>query len=334
MAWDVRKLREKIWRLELKLNSVTDPKEREALSLELINLKTMVNYKVDDTIYEDLVYKPEIFDLNHFANQAQVIKETGADYSFSMYPVMHLHHVPVHIVRQKILTSKEYQKTLTDFLAYFDQNLLDLYLRFKEENRIEINKRPFDTRSCRGVCHPSLSDASSYISSRDDCRTKYITNIPHELAHAFQFEGESDIVVIQKMLYSLFAEAYPIFVEYAFLDYLKSTKYSRQALALEGETINNYICLLDYSLTSFKDMATNGLISQNQTSIISNMVAMYWYSLYRKDKSLAKDEVDDFNKRFGYVYESDFLEIYDPEILSEGAKETINNYMKDYRQSR
>ena len=343
MAWNIEELETKLKMLEKRVLEVEDENTRFTLMVDIQNIKCMINYKLGESKYPQEIVPMYIFDKEYLLSQNEALRKYGKDYLMCMRRLAPLHHVPSKTLFPKHIPYSEFENLLYEFLKYFDGNLLTLYQKYQTENRIEINKLPYEKKSCRGQCLPIIHEESTYISSRYNNTMGMITNIPHELGHAIQFEGDKDFRVTQNKLFSLFGESYSLFVEYAFIDFLKNTKYQKHAWACEAELINNFLCLIDYYLPAFDNIPSvlfsedgilkmNGYLlhSFNCNDILSHMLAMYWYNLYLENQELAKAKANEFNEKFGNIYDEQFMQEYNAKKLSRSVERTIHRYFSYY----
>lgn len=344
MSWNVTELQSKIRSLESRIKEVKDQNSMILLENDLYNLKQMVNYKLGRSVYDNHFSGFKIIDKDHFEAMVQMLQANGNDIFHQMHGVALWHHVPIKGFLNSKIPNDVHEEMLLAFLEYFDKNLLSLYKRYKEENRIEINQAPYESLTCTGKCYPIASEGSTYISSRYNGRFNRICNIPHELGHAYQFSKPFSATEFQRRLYSLFGEAYPIFIEFAFLDFLKNTKYHKAALKQKGEILNNYLCNIEYNVsglcevpdafyTSDGSLAFKGYgrTSEYNTLILSGMLGMHWYALYCQEPQKALSEISEFNKKFGQVSEESVLSHYGVDNLASGVYWTLDDYMKSYR---
>lgn len=344
MAWNVTELQSKILSLESQIKEVSDYKSMILLENDLYNLKKMVNYKLGRNIYDNHFFGFKIIDKDHYEAMVQMLQANGTDIFHQMHKAALCHHVPIKGFFNRKLSSTDHEEMLLAFFEYFDKNLLGLYQRYKEENRIEINPVSYESFTCTGKCYPIASEGSTYISSRYNNRFNRICTIPHEMGHAYQFHLPFSATEFQRRLYSLFGEAYPIFIEFAFLDFLKNTKYHKAALKQKGEILNNYLCNIEYNVSGLCDVPDAfytsdgslafkgfGRTSEYNTLILSGMLAMYWYALYCQDSQKALAEISEFNNNFGQISEESILAHYGVDNLASGVYWTLDDYMKSYR---
>ncbi|MBE6148439.1 MAG: hypothetical protein E7167_02975 [Firmicutes bacterium] len=348
MAWNINELKLKIEFLESQIQTISDPTILMGLEIDLRNLKEMVNYKSGKKIYDIKALRSyAILDKQHLEEMVESLKKNSSSLARELYSASYFHHVGSRGSAFKSISDQENHNLLYEFLEYFDENLLRLYLEYQKEERIELNTNLHDSATCRGRCYPLVSEGNTYISSRFNNRFNSISILPHELAHAAQLIGKTSVEEMQKCLYSLFGEAYPIFVEYVFWDYLKNTKYRKQAFAQEANKINGFLCNLDYNATLYQAVqdiiyTPNGGISSlgygknlsSDTLLLSGILGMYWFFLYKQDPNAIKLEIEKFNQGFGTRYEGEIFDQQTTSELTSGVYWTIKDYLQNYRRIR
>jgi len=341
MKWDINKLKSKIKELEVRISLVTDPIQKYSLIHDLTNLKDMVNYLSSEPIFSCDEYKYKILDTDFAIDMAYFLQINGDRLQTLLLETSYLHHVPTKYRPNSSISLDEYDELLKDFFANFNPKLYFLYQKYKNEARIEINTKRYQSVTCSGECHYILSEKEAYLSSRHNNRLSTICILPHELAHAEQFRTSDSIITSQNKSYSLLCEAYPIFIEYAFLEFLKQTKYSKYAYRKEGSKINNFLCALEYDLgclkTSIisvrnKEVAASGYMQNRYSNmlIMSNLVALYWLELYRENPSELLKQLEEFNQKFGVEHFSSFFENNNIKDITDGMHMSLRRYLKNY----
>lgn len=344
MKWNISELKSKVLELELRISSVTDQIQKYSLMHDIVNLKDMINYLSSEPVYSTDEYKFKILDDKFAFDMAHFLKSQGDDLAHLLYGTSFLHHVPTKMRKNKIITIDDYDKLLKDFFAFFNPNLYFLYQKYKTESRIELNPKRYHSLTCSGECHYILSEQEAYLSARHTNRLSSMCVLPHELAHAEQFRTSDSIIVSQNKSYSLLCEAYPIFVEYAFLDFLKQTKYRKFACSQEGNKINNFLCALEYDLDCLRkntiSVNENESVASNYMKnrytnmlLISHLVALYWLELYRENPNSAMLNIGEFNSSFGEENFSNFFRENRIEDITEGMHLSLRRYLNTYRKN-
>ena len=341
MKWDITELKQKIQELEKRISLVTDPIQKYSLIHDLTNLKDMVNYLSGEQIFSCDEYKYRILDTDFALDMAHFLQQNGDTIGHLLYNTSYMHHVPTKTRKNSSIRIDEYDELLKDFFANFNPNLYFLYQKYKNEARIEINPKRYQSLTCSGECHYILSEEEAYVSTRHNNRLNTMCILPHELAHAEQFRNSASIVTSQNKSYSLLCEAYPIFVEYAFLDFLKQTKYCKFAHRSEGNKINNFLCSLEYDLESIrtsvitikdKEVAASNYMPHRYSNmlIMSHLIALYWLELYRENPSDLLKQIEFFNEGFGIELFSQFFEKNNIKDITDGMHMSLRRYLRNY----
>ena len=163
--------------------------------------------------------------------------------------------------------------------------------------------------------------------------------LPHELGHAYlfyksDFNNESNI----------FVEAYSIFIEFIFGDYLKNTVYAGSAFNNEYQRLDTFLGMVDYefdNLIKLKGMnfdfpfyyTKDGSIGNVDTAkmILSNMLGMYLAHLYRFDRDRYNNEIKVFLEMYGRTTDEEILKYFGLSNLVDGSIDTLDTYVKTYR---
>lgn len=331
MKWNIQELQQKIQELENKINTINNQEEKYNLAIDLYNLKEMVNYSVGKNIYclneEDISYyhinSKYIEDINNF------LSNYGKSIILSLSQVLCFNKIPSKASIIKKVNFSEYEELFIEFLQQYDFNLYNTYLKCKELNAIEINNKRYSLyNTSLGSCYYIAAYKKSYISVRNGKNVSNLTTLPHEVAHVYQHENVLSQKDVRNQTLSLLGEAFPIFIEYAFLDFLKTTKYRNLAFNREGERLDDLLCHLDYGA----DNLLKGSNKLNETSklIISHVTALYWLEMYRMDNIHFLKEINEFNKNFGKEPVSNFFKNHCINDIADGVHSGICRYLSKY----
>ena len=191
----------------------------------------------------------------------------------------------------------------------------------------------------RGLCFCIGNLREAYVLSRFNNKMSTGSTLPHELGHAYllhkaNFNNEPNI----------FIEAYSIFIEFIFGDYLKNTRYSGVAYSSEYQRLDSFLGMIDYefaNLSRLKDMYftfpfyyySDGSLARIDSAkmILSDMLGMYFVSLYRFDKKKYNIMMSAFLDMYGKVTDEEILKYFGLKNLTEGTEETVRTYVKTYR---
>lgn len=340
MHFNIIELEKRLKKLELLRSSVNDATKKIELSRDIRSLKVMINYAsrpkykiVDEKLFDESMTIKNNETIQFFNKYASSI--FGSLYCFSLG-----YRPRWRIIRDTKINDREYEKLLESFLATYDKRLLELYKWLKSEERIELNSKDYIVNNyASGLCIHLTSTDESYILSKWNNRLSTSSILPHELGHAFLLNGTNSTKSFINKNESIFFEAYSIFLEFIFFDFLRNTKYAKSAIREEYCKLDSFIALVDYqydTILDLGDLTLNGedlytkdgkLANVYSTRLIlSNILAMYFTDLYRNDKKNFMKEISRFFEMFGNVSDEEFLSHYNLETLTEGSKNVINTY--------
>lgn len=337
MKWKIEDLQEKIALLEHKVALVTDELQKYSLLQDLHSLKTMVNYSSKKIIYpiNNLEINRCFIDEDYLKDMIDLLNGKFKDIEISLNNLIHLNKIPWKYTLSKRLNIYEDEELLKEFLKSFDNRLLDLYIDYKNQNRIEFNKKEYEnSNTCLGKCYYIFSEGKSYISVRDRENITNFLVLAHELSHAIQFQNRNNEIVVQNMITSLFSEAYPIFVEYAFLEFLKTTKYKKIAYMQEGINLDNFLCTLEYGFSVLNTKVDTTTFYKNRsiyTLMISHFIALSWLNLYRINSKDAQDKINEFNVNFGKDLVSEYFKENSSKEIASSVTSEVGYYLSRYR---
>ena len=342
MSWNVESLKHRLDELAARSTNLKNDQERLALNTDIYFLKTMLNFKCNSETFpinqgEDCF---KIIDTSSYEGMIKFLQTEGPELAFKLCCFAGCRINNINLFPRRI-NNQDAHLLLLDFFQQFDTSLLDLYLQCIKENRIEYGTEPFGSPSCQGRCFPMLCDSSSYIYTINKNRVYDLSVVCHELAHAKQFQNVSDIFVYQKQLSSVLSEAYPLFVQLCFYDYIKDTKYKTESDKNIADMLDTFFLYIEYKLNSLYHIkeasyGPSGNLSYQGFArnaemielILSNLFAFYWFSIYLNNPQEAISQVNIFNENFK---SSSFEELYNlvgADKLIVGTKETICNYKR------
>jgi len=345
MEWDASKLKIKLDDLERKVRQVSDDELRLILCHDISQLKTMLNFLAREKIYRLTRDESgfQIADSRDYINMAAHVQKIGPDYAKAFFWLSGIHNVGNKFAFMKKIEENEAFKLIYDFFSFFDKNLLRLLVKYKEEERILLKKSSFSNSSFNGKCFPMGMEGSSYVFSHYDGKLTNCITIVHEFAHAEQFENVTNLNEMQRLLYTVLGEAYAIFMEYVFIEYLKHTKYRKVAFSEQATRLNTFLAYMEYYLHYFYNIEKANFLENNFLDVkgfyqhhdvinlvLSSMLAIYWNSKYIKDPQRAIDEVELFKENIRTKPFREVIDCYAPEILYDGVLDTLKDYCRTY----
>jgi uncharacterized sodium:solute symporter family permease YidK len=137
-------------------------------------------------------------------------------------------------------------------------------------------------------------------------------------------------------------EAFPHFVSLAFIDFLKTTKYFKNAMNLERSFLEGMEVIRDlygseYMSTekiigidgnSFRNNRGDEIAMPDTCRFVSKVLALYFLDLYRHHKD-GIDIIADFNEMFRVGKEYEFVSRIPNEDLIKSVKGEFNQFYQD-----
>lgn len=339
-------LHSRINRLEELMSSTTSDVKKLELSRDIRLLKLMLNY-TEGTNYEvdsiNLLFPDIMYNLN---KELMVFFNRNASNIFkSLYGYSSRVRLPLKLTLDRRITDDVYDKLLIDFFKEYDKRLLDIYMLLKREERVEVNPKKYNVSSdSLGLNVHLVSSDESFIFSRFNGKIGMSSIIPHELGHSFLHLGSNNIYTFMKRNGSLFSEAYSIFLEMIFYDYLKNTKYSKSAFKAEYNKLDSFLAISEYLHSiillfenmDFKDgklylFGSMPADTYGAKLVLSNMLAMYFVSLYRNNKKQFNIEINKFFEMYDYACDEEKLKQFKLDDMVSGTNSVLNSYIKLYK---
>ena len=339
-------LHSRIKRLEELMNSTANEVKKLELSRDIRLLKLMLNY-TEGTNYEVdsiNVLFPNIMNesnkelMNFFNKNAKKIYK-------SLYGYSNGTRLPWKLTLDKYISDEEYDKLLIDFLKGYDIRLLEIYELLKREERIEMNPKKYNLSvDSLGLDIHLLSTDESFIFSRFNNKIGKSSIIPHELGHSFLHQGSNNIYTFIAKNGSLFSEAYSIFLEMIFYDYLKDTMYHKSAFKAEYAKLDSFLAITEYvhsivllfenmTLRDGKLYLFDSMVADTYAVklVLSNMLAMYLVDLYRNNRKQFIKEINTFFEMYKYASDEEKLKRFKLDDMVSGTNSVLNSYIKLYR---
>ena len=347
MHFDINKLKDRLDLLEVLLNNTSDKYKRREIHNDIKKIKYLIRY-IDGSMIlypddgcdkvlgdfkekDDSVVAGKVVDFfNSYTDQIQ----------FSLMCFYNRSKLPWKMRRDFRISNVKYYELIDDFLKTFNRELFELYKYLIEEKRIEISPRRYENEKyARGLCFCIGNLKETYVLSRFNNKMSTGITLPHELGHAYllyktNFNNEPNI----------FIEAYSIFIEFIFGDYLKNTRYSSVAFSKEYQRLDSFLGMIDYefeNLSRLKDMyfdfpfyySSDGSLARIDSAkmILSNMLGMYFVNLYRFDQKRYNIMMSAFLDMYGRVTDEEILKYFKLDNLVDGSIDTLSTYVKTYR---
>lgn len=347
MHFDINKLKDRLDFLEVLLNNTNDKYKRREILNDIKKIKYLIRYMNSSIILysddgcnrvlgdfkekKDSVVASRVLDFfNSYTDQMQS----------SLVCFYNKTKLPWKVRKDFRISNVKYYELIDDFSKTFNHELFELYKYLIEEKRIEMSSKSYEgEKYARGLCFCIGNLREAYVLSRFNNKMSTGSTLPHELGHAYllhkaNFNNEPNI----------FIEAYSIFIEFIFGDYLKNTRYSGVAYSSEYQRLDSFLGMIDYefdNLIKLKGMnfdfpfyyTKDGSIGNVDTAtlILSNMLGMYLAHLYRFDRDRYNNEIKVFLEMYGRTTDEEILKYFGLKNLTEGTEKTVRTYVKTYR---
>lgn len=337
MHWDIDDLNKKIVMLYNMLCCAEDKNTINKLKYDIYILKNLISYKMKnkkinnsfcDDFYSPCIRNNKIKVVKHLIESRDLEKKIR-----SLYCILHFKpHLNIIFSRIKI---NEFLDIVNDFFNFYDDAHFRLFNNMASNNQIEINKSKF-VKYAGGVNIHLASFGISYVQaiykSIGDMRI-----LPHEIAHAYQFDGIQSLEENFNKVNSIFSEAYAKFINYVFAYYMKNSccdKYRKIGILLESTLLEDFSLLIESRLGVFELIKSNdeNLYFDEYEFLIqfySNLLAVYLFNEYRADRDNCMDLVEEFNEYYGKVDDALILQKYSGNIENNGIFKLLKYYYNE-----
>lgn len=339
MKWNLRNLNNLLRYLNDKRNHATSKKIIEYIDQEISMVKSMIDFilyrnKKGEYNIQWIVTNQDI------ARKEEFLTRNLAWTSLNMEFLLDSKRLPLYTFYKSAIEEKEFIRLVEQFLNTFPIPLADSYEKMRSKEAINISNTPFYDSTCLGITSHLPSFDISYINATFKNSVEYASYLPHEIAHAYQFDGTS-YEKSQTMSYSVFREAFPYFVELAFIDYLKHTKYFKAAMHMERVFIESMASTYEVSYRTFGQTfevkaknAKNYLndkgdeIYVGSTSrFLSKLLACYLIQEYRKNEI---DTIKIFDRLYHEQKEYGFYNAITGKKVAAAVKGELDSYNRDF----
>lgn len=347
MHFDINELKSRLILLEELLNSTDDKYKKIEIFNDINKIKYLIRY-IDKNALFNLYDTNEGIIGDYKEKDDDVVAGRIVDF-FNKYTMQirtsigvfsNMPKLPWRVWKNITISNKKYFELISNFMKEFNPEMLEIYNNLVQNKRIELSIDKYEgERYVRGLCFCVDNLKETYVLSRFNNKMNTGIILPHELGHAYlfyksDFNNESNI----------FIEAYSIFIEFIFGDYLKNTVYAGSAFNNEYQRLDTFLGMVDYefdNLIKLKGMnfdfpfyyTKDGSIGNVDTAtlILSNMLGMYFAHLYRFDRDRYNNEIKVFLEMYGRTTDEEILKYFGLKNLTEGTEKTVRTYVKTYR---
>ena len=347
MHFDINELKSRLILLEELLNSTDDKYKKIEIFNDINKIKYLIRY-IDKNALLNLYDTNEGIIGDYKEKDDDVVAGRIVDF-FNKYIMQirtsigvfsNMPKLPWRVWKNTIISNKKYFELISNFMKEFNPEMLEIYNNLVQNKRIELSIDKYEgERYVRGLCFGVGNLKETYVLSRFNNKMNTGIILPHELGHAYlfyksDFNNESNI----------FVEAYSIFIEFIFGDYLKNTVYAGSAFNNEYQRLDTFLGMVDYefdNLIKLKGMnfdfpfyyTKDGSIGNVDAAkmILSNMLGMYLAHLYRFDRDRYNNEIKVFLEMYGRTTDEEILKYFGLSNLVDGSIDTLDTYVKTYR---
>lgn len=346
MHFDVIKLNDRLNKLQELLSKTSDKNRTIELKRDIMMIKMMLAYVTSQKY--DINLKEEIYDESYGVIMEELsyfFKKNYSELGKALFPFSNRIRLPYKRIKDTKISYDEMQLLIRNFLQFYDKNLYELYEKLVSDGRVELSPNKFNVHeNALGLNIHLSSFDESYVLSRFNNKINSVATLPHELAHAYITKGANSTEKLLRRNISLFSEAYSIFLEFVFNDYLKDTRFEKNARSGEYVKIDAFLLYCEYlypEIFRFKNVfvSNNELYFDSKevacikipTLTLSSMLAMYFYDLYRNDKKNFKYKIDAFIEMFGDATDDEIINYFGIENISFGTRNTVCSFIKEYK---
>jgi len=341
MHWDIEHLKNKLNQLAALISQTDNEEELIKIKFDIFAINYMLNcsnknYSKMNNIVEYYSIFNYFYDKNRDIDTISHLNKNLESLIVNSVIKTDGLKIKKYLFLKHNIKLEEYIELINSFLLYYNLDFYNIFSNMQKKNSIEMLSN-FNLKSAKGYNMHLCSDSSNYIYAKYLNNIDYFSVLVHELTHAYQYNNVYNLKEHFNKSNSVFREAYPIFTEYAFADYLsksKEEKYKKLGYELESVLLDNFILTIENisaKLISFNKK--NSGISYNKDKRLimlfySDLLALYFLDEYRKDRDNSQFILDDFNKNIGIKKDSELLERFNNCVLQKSLSNTINRYLK------
>lgn len=274
MAWDIRKLEAEYNKLDkVSENNLTYDEARAKG-----NLASMLNFHYNKTDYQPASY-PYVIESTPPKDLDRLAKDVS-ETAFDLYPLSQTNGVKHTRCHHKSIDESSLNELAVRFLGKYDTSLLELFLRYQDENRIEL--KPYthpEKRTVLGTCYFFNGGNSNFISSYFKGSLKNSEVLMHELAHADVGEYTKKVAGAEQQD-SAFCETISFAVELIYSEYLKDSGHYREGLSILEKHLDSFAWMFDYAYPSLLSLNETKLKTPPVVQSLSRILAFKLYAEY------------------------------------------------------
>lgn len=339
MNWDLEVLRNKRNILTTKMLNCQNEEEKEELKKEALIFSDMIE-SITCSAINKMRHNPKIEIKEETTNKkCQFFKNALPEIALNSSILEYSKKLPMYFFTKSKISEEEYLKIVEGFLSTFKLDLQSLYNEMYLKQKINVSKRDFF--KSLGICYYFPSLGESYINVTNNSTVNDAVVLPHELGHAYLLNG-SNYEQKYNMITSSLGESFPMFIQLAFYDYLKSTKYFKNAINMERNFLENLTSVYEMNseLYIHADNVKNidnrfinsyhKIFSENSANyFLSKILAYYLINLYRNNNM---DKILEFAKAYKEGTEYEFFKNISNRLFLESLKSEYDYFYQSIRE--
>lgn len=301
MEWDIKAIQEKYQRLDALDASKLTPD----ILLQKNNLADMINYHYGEDKLELPPVPHIIHDPTFFEDSLDIFGDKIADMCHDITYYQYVKSVSSLFLKGTRKSIDDYDEIVEGYFETFDKSLLEIYRRYKDEQRIELRPYRYKKTTVDGRCFNFKNGKSNYLSAIYKGNLKTSSVLVHEVAHARTCEMHANIVENQNYRNSVFCEALSKYHELIYADYLLSEGKRSDSLSIFGKILDSFTLVFEYKYPKLLTIKNNGLYGDRGVmEFMSACLAFKLYYIHHNDTSNIDSNLDTLEKMIGK--ESDY----------------------------
>ena len=224
---------------------------------------------------------------------------------------------------------EEYDKFVEEFLKTFDISFLELYKRYKRENRIELKDHPYPHGTAQGRCYNCDDNLGNFVSALYKGRLKESSVLVHEIAHAHTVEAKDSSNESLNYCVSTFCEALSKYQELLYVDYLYENGKKKDAIYNMGMMLDNFIAQFEANygmLLSLNEY--NYFASKTIKYVVSFLLACKLYHLYHQNPEAATNMQRKLEIMIGTCSDYEIFKTFELENCKDSIRYTFDRYIR------
>lgn len=303
-----------------------------------INILNYMLYYLDNSLgYIPLKYS-DSSEEEHQEKRIDFIAKNYKQIKKSLEELLDIRISPKGLFFHTRMDVSQLDDVVQSFFKSYDLNLLSKYIDIKDNSRLTLRNIPYPFSTATGMTFPIYSIGKCYVGTRHHNRFFSSSSLVHELGHVYQIEDVNDFSLQDGKLNSIWSEAFPLFLEEAYIEFLKDNSREKMGTRLRYESLDSFVSLVDYCYDKFFSYSLNDGIKRlkdekrfnySLSRLLSFFLASYLLNQHQEDSNIGKSSVDTFNSMIGTADDSEILETFDSKLVFDSPKKLINKYQRN-----